>query len=371
MPIVCAMFLARVRPDSSSAKPACMNITKNAAISVQTRFNAVCVFARASESWSALGAFMNAGPKRCGSNCFRGFSSTGHGQFLGARAALASAAACLLRQRTLGILSAMRDRASAEDNTASVPIPVSNGFRASLTGACLPDLVQMACLSRTEGAFRVISNGRIGYLFFRSGQVVHAMLDDLAGLPAALELLSWDAGTFEPSNMSWPDLATIDLGWQNLILLSARQRDESRRHRVPPPKPSVTPRTVRPAPIAIAAVKAAPPASPGKSANQEPIPPSQSPLIPVNLIEASVRLDARGSMVSGRGAAEELAEVAGYAARLSQLIGEAFGMDGFSALESVHDRHRRLICVDASGGLIALTAAPQADLQALRAKFGL
>lgn len=261
----------------------------------------------------------------------------------------------------------MRDRASAEDNTAHVPIPVSNGFRASLTGACLPDLVQMACLSRTEGAFRVISQGRIGYLFFRDGQVVHAMLDDLAGLPAALELLSWDAGTFEPSNMSWPDRATIEVGFQNLILMSARQRDESGRHSVPPPKPPAAPRAVRAA-AGLAAIKSAPPA---RSDSPEPSSSPQSPLVPAALIEASVRLDARGAMVSGRGAAEELAEVAGYAARLAQLIGEAFGMDGFSALESVHERHRRLIGVDANGGLIALTAAPQAELGALRQKFGL
>lgn len=264
----------------------------------------------------------------------------------------------------------MRDRASAEDTTASVPIPVSNGFRASLTGACLPDLVQMACLSRTEGAFRVISHGRIGYLFFRNGQVVHAMLDDLAGLPAALELLSWDTGSFEPSNMSWPDLATIDVGWQNLILLSARQRDESGRHPVPPPKPSAVPRPVRAATTVISAIKSVPP-PPEPPANQEPTSSPQSPLIPIGLIEASVRVDARGSMISGRGAAQELAEVAGYAARLSQLIGEAFGMDGFSALESVHEHHRRMVYVDANGGLIALTAAPQADLAALRQKFGL
>ncbi|MDQ2646580.1 MAG: DUF4388 domain-containing protein [Myxococcota bacterium] len=255
----------------------------------------------------------------------------------------------------------MRDRASAEDDTASVPLPVSNGFRASLTGACLADLVQMACLSRTEGAFRVISRGQIGYLFFRSGQVVHAMLDDLSGLPAALELLSWDSGTFEPSNMSWPELPTIDLGWQNLILSSARQRDESGRHVVPPPKPSPEP---RPAKTALSAVKSTSPPPLESSA-------PQSPLVPVSMIEASVRVDARGSLISGRGAAQELAEVAGYAARLSQLIGEAFGMDGFSALESVHERHRRLVYVDANGGVIALTATPEADLHTLRQKFGL
>ncbi len=262
----------------------------------------------------------------------------------------------------------MRDRASAEDDAASVPIPVTNGFRASLTGACLPDLVQMACLSRTEGAFRVISRGRIGYLFFRSGQVVHAMLDDLSGLPAALELLSWDSGTFEPSNMSWPELATIDVGWQNLILSSARQRDESGRHVVPPPKPSLEP---RPAKTALSAVKSAPPLPSTNASQREPSSAPQAPMVPVSMIEASVRVDARGSMISGRGAAQELAEVAGYAARLSQLIGEAFGMDGFSALESVHERHRRLVYMDANGGLIALTAAPEADLQPLRQKFGL
>jgi hypothetical protein len=89
------------------------------------------------------------------------------------------------------------------------------------------------------------------------------------------------------------------------------------------------------------------------------------------MIEASVRVDARGSMISGRGAAQELAEAAGYAARLSQLIGEAFGMDGFSALESVHERHRRLVHMDTNGCLIALTAAPGADLQTLRERFGL
>jgi len=222
----------------------------------------------------------------------------------------------------------------------------------------------MACLSRTEGAFRVISQGRIGYLFFRSGQVVHAVLDELSGLPAALELLSWDAGTFEPSNMSWPDLATIDVGWQNLILLSARQRDESGRHRMP----SHVPRPVRAAP---AVIKSVPPVPASVAPREEPISAPQSPPISAAMIEASVRVDTRGALVSGRGAAEELAEIAGYASRLAQLIGEAFGMDGFSALESAHERHRRLVYVDARGGLIALTASPQADLGALRQKFGL
>ena len=50
----------------------------------------------------------------------------------------------------------MPDRASLNDRAPSVapPVasPVKDGFSASLSGACLPDLVQMACLSRTDGA---------------------------------------------------------------------------------------------------------------------------------------------------------------------------------------------------------------------------
>src|SRR5882762_8450443 len=40
MVIVCAAFFARVKPVSTSAKPACMNITRNPATSVQTKLMA-------------------------------------------------------------------------------------------------------------------------------------------------------------------------------------------------------------------------------------------------------------------------------------------------------------------------------------------
>src|SRR5262245_61955443 len=43
MPIVWATFLARVRPVSTRAKPACMNMTRKPATRVQTRLTAVWV----------------------------------------------------------------------------------------------------------------------------------------------------------------------------------------------------------------------------------------------------------------------------------------------------------------------------------------
>jgi hypothetical protein len=276
----------------------------------------------------------------------------------------------------------MPDVASLKDRATSVP-PSKDGFSASLSGACLPDLVQMACLSRTDGAFRVISKGRIGYLFFRQGQVVHAVIDDLTGLPAALELLKWNAGTFEPSNMSWPNVATIDLGWQNLLLHAARESDESKRQplraasapavSIVPKEPAVARPSAPAKPLSASFAQAADAgggsavAAPRSRPTAVPSTPSRPP--PAS--GSSVRVDPQGAILSGRGAAEELAEIATYSARLAELIGEAFGMDGFSALESVHEEHRRLLHVDASGGMVALTAPLHADVNAIRQKFGL
>src|ERR1019366_1841281 len=42
MAIVWATFLARVRPDSTSAKPACMNMTRNPVTRVHTMLSAAC-----------------------------------------------------------------------------------------------------------------------------------------------------------------------------------------------------------------------------------------------------------------------------------------------------------------------------------------
>src|SRR5262249_8465319 len=83
------------------------------------------------------------------------------------------------------------------------------GFRASLKGATLPDLVQMECLALSDAAFRITSQNKIGYLFFQRGQIVHALTGDLIGEPAALEILKWQRGVFEPCNVAWPDAPTI------------------------------------------------------------------------------------------------------------------------------------------------------------------
>src|SRR5262245_17045311 len=106
--------------------------------------------------------------------------------------------------------------AAAHGAGGGEPLFPESGFRASLRGASLPDLVQMECLSRGEGVFRVSSGSRIGYLMFRRGQLVHAVTGALSGDSAALEILKWRQGTFDPCNVTFPEQTSIRSGWQDL-----------------------------------------------------------------------------------------------------------------------------------------------------------
>ena len=65
-----------------------------------------------------------------------------------------------------------------EDRTAPGVQPgaaAAVGCRAKLAGVSLWDLVQMECLSGRERVIRVSSGADVGYLFFRGGQIVHAV----------------------------------------------------------------------------------------------------------------------------------------------------------------------------------------------------
>ncbi len=269
----------------------------------------------------------------------------------------------------------------------ALPSDEEEGFRASLNGAALPDLVQMECLALTEGSFRVISGGQVGYLFFQRGQLAHAIVDDLSGEEAALEILEWQRGTFEPCRVAWPERPTITTNWQNLLLMSARARDESGRRRLaavpnhpepevsssnrrsssPPPKPGRTPSgptsVMRPA-------STVPPAAP-RDTQPSALREGPAPAATAGTGQAFVRLDREGNVIASRGDTDELAQMASYAARLSDLIGEALGMTRFTALESTHSAGRHVIHLDPEGGVVALRASPGADLSAIRKKFDL
>jgi hypothetical protein len=252
-------------------------------------------------------------------------------------------------------------------------------FRANLT-ASLTDLVQMECLARSTQVIRVISGDDVGYLYFQRGEIVHAMSSNAVGESAALEILGWETGSFEPCTAGWTSVPTISTPWQALVMRAATARDEARRDETKkrtvvtfprertqatmPDKPSQNlsgfPRPERPGSGQFATPAASAPAQSTASG-----PPSGRG------IERAVRLDAEGKVVSTRGDADELAAMTAYATRLSSLIGERLGMETLRAVECMAGTTRRLFYIEKNGNLIGLETPADVDLTALREKLGL
>jgi hypothetical protein len=220
----------------------------------------------------------------------------------------------------------------------------------------------MECLANSTLAVRVVSGNDTGYLYFQGGNVVHAMSSDAIGEQAALEILGWDRGSFEPCNAGWPSAATITKPFQVLLMQAATARDESRRSTV---------------------VDFPRERSQGNPMHKPPIPISQPPPLPPSVasppsgttlggqgIDRAVRLDADGKLLSSRGEAEELAAVTAYTMRLAKLVGERLGMEELRAVECVTSRHRRLFYVEKNGNSIGLEAEVETDLAALRERLG-
>jgi hypothetical protein len=96
---------------------------------------------------------------------------------------------------------------------------------------------------------------------------------------------------------------------------------------------------------------------------------SSSPLLAQ--VRAAVRIDPAGNVVGSKGEAEELTQVAAYAARLAELVGEGLGMQGLLSVEVTQQRSRTLIYREKSGNTFALSASPEADLSQVRERLGL
>lgn len=248
-----------------------------------------------------------------------------------------------------------------------------SGFRASLQGASLYDLVQMECLSGRERVIRVSSGTEVGYLYFRGGQIVHAVCRRGMGETAVLDILRWRDGTFEPCSATWPEHDSIRSNWQNLLLLAAQHDDEASRreessgHKLvafPPARSGAVPRPSAPPP-------SVPPTSNYGHSRSEASVSVESPAPMLAQVRAAVRIDPAGNVVSAKGEASELTQVAAYAARLAELIGDGLGMQTLVSVEVVQQRSRTLIYKEKGGNTFALSAAAEADLSQVRERLGL
>jgi len=239
------------------------------------------------------------------------------------------------------------------DNGAAKAAAAVVGFDVRLSGASLWDLVQMECQARVQRVFQVVGPTGVGYLYVTAGRLFHAATANLAGEPAALEILSWTNGSFQPCDRSWPPAATIETSYEALILELARRRDEESAGNL-----VAFPREEWPSDMR------------GTNIEQPPALPSARPEPGPDFL-VTLRLAPNGAVLKNSGGSEEMAEAIAYAHRLLQLAGEFLGLDGLSAMECAFTGGGRCFVFTEGGDIVAVRPRPDANLAPLRERLGL
>ncbi len=233
-----------------------------------------------------------------------------------------------------------------------------SGFHGQIKDASLSDLVQMECLAGSRGVVRVTSGGQLGYLFFRAGAVVHATAGALVGEPAALEMLTWKQGAFQPVDREWPSQETISCKWQSLLLRAAQKQDEKRADS------GVGVRRE-----ALSTTQAGQPNMDSVEFEVTPIEVAGHTLRSEDF-QLLLRLNATGAIVANHGATEDFADIVAYASRLSELVGMLLGVERFVAMECSFKSSRCFIVLEENGEVVALGPKPSIDLKSIREVLG-
>lgn len=110
---------------------------------------------------------------------------------------------------------------------ASAVVDPTEAFQVSLRHLTPLDVIQLKCLSRATTVMEFASSERVGKLYFRDGNIVHAQLDEHSGIPALQEIFSWKKGSVRELAPEPDSPSTIDCPWQSLLMQVAQAADEA------------------------------------------------------------------------------------------------------------------------------------------------
>jgi hypothetical protein len=255
------------------------------------------------------------------------------------------------------------------------PCEPAPGFAIRLPSAQLGDLIQINCINRIRGAFRVSSAASEGFLFFDGGQLVHAMCETHVGLDAVVIMLGWRGGSIEPCALPFAGECSIGMGADSLLLHAAQRLDE--RLRSEPPRAEVTTKVVRRVASPDEVATMAPPAVPQTLQPAAPAPARPSEHSGLSLrsavsLESQSRLEvarvAGDGNVQRPGASSDLADTAFYCDQLGSAIGAGLGLGAC----------RALACESTEEGIVVFTGrsivgvrGKREDLEQVLEKVGL
>jgi predicted regulator of Ras-like GTPase activity (Roadblock/LC7/MglB family)/DNA-binding response OmpR family regulator len=107
------------------------------------------------------------------------------------------------------------------------------GFQGTIEGIELIDIVQFNGLSKATAALKVTTADREGMIFFKNGEVVHAIYGETSGEGAFFEILKFHGGTLQNIKGVEPPVTSISNNLESLLINATLRSDEAYRKSSP------------------------------------------------------------------------------------------------------------------------------------------
>jgi predicted regulator of Ras-like GTPase activity (Roadblock/LC7/MglB family) len=102
------------------------------------------------------------------------------------------------------------------------------GMHGNLNDMAVADLIQHYCQERKSARLTILNAGQKAELYFKDGNVDHAVMGDLEGEEVIYQLLTWEDGTFDLAAGVQTKKTTITKSWSALLMEGAWRIDESK-----------------------------------------------------------------------------------------------------------------------------------------------
>ena len=103
----------------------------------------------------------------------------------------------------------------------------------NLTDMNVNDVLQLPTMGLRTGEMRIARGSDTARLFYKEGQVVHAVLGDRRDEDALIDVQGWSEGEFVFQQGIHPPAETIDEDLHRLLMRCAKKRDERQRQQAP------------------------------------------------------------------------------------------------------------------------------------------
>jgi len=105
-------------------------------------------------------------------------------------------------------------------------LKTTDGFQGTVDGIDLMDIVQFNGLSQATSALKVTTADQEGMIFFKKGEVVHAMCDQVSGEDAFFKVLEFQGGTLQNIRGVEAPIVSIEKSLESLLFEAAVRNDE-------------------------------------------------------------------------------------------------------------------------------------------------